>query len=143
METLASRLKWARAQRGLTPAALAKAACVLTSLVGDLEEGKRDGTRDLSSLAAALGVRPAWLETGQGDWREAVPDSAAPGLSSAPAAGPAPAGALGETIVQLGVLLSSLSPLARTSIAPLIARVAEDPDLAAEAARIADAIARS
>lgn len=142
METLASRLEWARAQRGLTQAALAKAACVLTSLVVDLEEGKRDGPRDLASLAAALGVRSAWLETGQGDWREPVPDRG-PSLSSVPVAGQAPAGALGETIVQLGVLLSSLSPLARSSIAPLIASVVEDPDLVAEAARIADAIARS
>lgn len=146
METLASRLKWAREQRGLTQAALAKAACMLTGRIADLEDGRRDQPRDLTSLAVALGVRPAWLESGQGDWREAAPGSREAGSSPVPAAGLAAAGTagtLGETIVQLGVLLSPLSPLARASIAPLIAKVAEDPGLAAEAARIADAIARS
>jgi hypothetical protein len=56
---------------------------------------------------------------------------------------PAPAAGLGDTIVQLGSQLSALSPLARASIAPLIAKLAENPELAAEAARLADAIARS
>jgi hypothetical protein len=50
---------------------------------------------------------------------------------------------IGATILQLGSQLTTLSPMARASIAPLIARVVENPDLAAEAARTADAIARS
>ena len=143
MDTPASRLKWARAQRGLTQAALAKAACVLTRWIDDLEEGRRAPPHDLSGLAAALGVRPAWLETGQGDWKAAAPGSSAPEQAPGQTAGPLPAGALGETIVQLGMLLSPLSPLARASIAPLLARMADDPALAAEAARMAEAIARS
>lgn len=145
METFGSRVRWAREQRGLTQAALAKATCVLTGAIGALEDGLRERPRDLSSLAAALRARPDWLATGQGDWKEAPPGAGA-GQATAAAGGaavPAPAAGLGDTIVQLGSQLSALSPLARASIAPLIAKLAENPELAAEAARLADAIARS
>lgn len=135
-------MKWARKQRGLTQAALAKAACVSTSSIGNLEAGIRDKPRDLVSLAVALGARPAWLASGQGDWEEASSGVGAIGQALGLAA-TRPVPTVGDTIIQLGALLSTLSPMARASIAPLIARVAEDPDLAAEAARTADAIARS
>lgn len=59
------------------------------------------------------------------------------------ATGAANATSIGNTISALGAQLSALSPLARASIVPLIVRVVENPDLAAEAARTADAIARS
>lgn len=142
MDTIGSRVKWAREQRGLTQPALAKAACVLTNLVGDLEEGRREAPRDLGSLAAALGVRPAWLATGQGDWQAVAPGGSAAGPSASFVARPAPAGALGEAIVQWGALLSPLSPLARACIGTLLAQVAANPALAPEAARLAEAIAR-
>lgn len=50
---------------------------------------------------------------------------------------------IGTTILELGAHIASLSPLNRASVIPLITKVLENPDLAAEAARTADAIARS
>ncbi|MGC3983547.1 MAG: helix-turn-helix transcriptional regulator [Pseudorhodoferax sp.] len=146
MESIGSRVKWARELRGLTQAALAKAACVLTSSIADLEAGTRDRPRDLPSLAFALGVRPAWLETGEGEWKEARPGgdpldhaSGSGGASGRPRA----ATGVGDAIAELGALLATLSPLARAGIAPLLAQVAGNPALAAQAAQLADAIARA
>jgi transcriptional regulator with XRE-family HTH domain len=140
MDTIGSRLKWAREQRGLTQAALARTACVLTHAIGQLEDGQRPPPSDVSSLANALGVSAAWLATGRGEWRPA-PVPGVGGQPSASASDASAAAALGATIVQLGLQLALLSPMARSSIAPLLAQVAQDPACAAEAARIADAIA--
>jgi DNA-binding XRE family transcriptional regulator len=140
MDTIGSRLKWAREQRGLTQAALARTARVLTHAIGQLEDGLRAPPTDVSSLASALGVSAAWLATGRGQWR-ATPVLGGCDQPSASASDAGAAGALGATIVQLGLQLALLSPMARSSIAPLLAQVAQDPECAAEAARIADAIA--
>ena len=145
MESIGARVKWARELRGLTQAALAKAACMLTSAIADLEAGVRDRPRDLTSLAAALGVRPEWLEEGKGEWKEGRPGSKALQLDSAASrlARTHTAESVGQAIVELGALLSTLSPLARASIAPLVLQIANDPSLAAHAAELADAIAHS
>jgi DNA-binding XRE family transcriptional regulator len=145
MESIGSRVKWARELRGLTQAALAKAACVLTSSIVDLEAGTRDRPRDLASLAFALGVRPAWLEDGKGDWPAARPGSDAvhQASESSGLARTCAAVSVGDAIVELGTLLSTLSPLARASIAPLLLQLADDPALAARAAVLANAIAQS
>jgi DNA-binding XRE family transcriptional regulator len=145
MESIGSRVKWARELRGLTQAALAKAACVLTSSIVDLEAGTRDRPRDLASLAFALGVRPAWLEDGKGDWQAARPGSDAvhQASESSGLARTCAAVSVGDAIVELGTLLSTLSPLARASIAPLLLQLADDPALAARAAVLANAIAQS
>ena len=144
VETIGSRVKWAREQRGLTQAALAKVAGVSTSSIGNLEAGIRDKPRDLVALAFALGARPAWLATGQGEWEEAPsPRGRTPPTIAEFAAELRAQTTVGATIMQLGAQLAALSPMSRASIAPLIARVVENPDLAAEAARTADAIARS
>nr|WP_186329773.1 helix-turn-helix transcriptional regulator [Variovorax boronicumulans] len=145
MASIGSRVKWARELRGLTQAALARSACVLTSSIVDLESGVRDRPRDLTTLAVALGVRTAWLETGEGDWKDSPPrsgsvDAALRGDGSAPAAA---ATGLGHAIAELGTALSALSSLARSGIAPLLAQVADDPALAAQVAQLADALAQA
>lgn len=145
MESIGSRVKWARELRGLTQAALAKAACVSTSSIVDLEAGTRDRPRDLTSLAFALGVRSAWLEDGKGDWQAARPGGNAvhQAFESNGLARTGAAARVGDAIVELGALLSPLSPLARASIAPLLLQLANDPALAARAAVLANAIAQA
>lgn len=145
MAPIGSRVKWARELRGLTQAALAKSACVLTSSIVDLEAGVRDRPRDLTTLAVALGVRPAWLETGEGDWKDSPPrsgseDAAGRADGSVPAAA---ATGLGHAIGELGTALSALSPLARCGIAPLLAQLADNPALAAQVAQLAEALAQA
>jgi len=82
VNTIAERLKWARAQRGMTQAQLAAAARVSTSAIGNVESGIRERPRDLLDIARALRASPTWLESGRGTWDDA-PDS---NVSSAPAA---------------------------------------------------------
>lgn len=72
LRTLGGRLKWARKKRQLSQAALAALAGVSQGTVGNIEAGIRDKPRELLSLAAALKVSPAWLETGKGDWEESA-----------------------------------------------------------------------
>ncbi|KQP41344.1 helix-turn-helix domain-containing protein [Pseudorhodoferax sp. Leaf274] len=144
MDSIGSRVKWARERRGLTQAALAKAICVLPGAIGELEAGTRDRPRDLPGLASALGVQVDWLATGQGGWEEAAAGSEVAGAAAGPGRGAVPtsrAATVGVTLVDLGAALSTLSPLARASIAPLLVQIAENPDVGARAAQIADAIA--
>lgn len=68
VKTLAERLRWAREQRGLTQAALAKKAGVAQGTIGNAESGVRKRPRELLQLAAALGASPVWLESGRGEW---------------------------------------------------------------------------
>ena len=46
--------------------ALAKKAGVSQSTIGNLEAGLRESPRQLLEIAAALGVSPLWLKTGEG-----------------------------------------------------------------------------
>ncbi len=66
METLAQRLKQARAERGFTQTQLAQAAGVAQSDISKLERGDAQKTANLVRLAMALGVSPSWLDTGDG-----------------------------------------------------------------------------
>lgn len=68
VNTIGERIKWAREQRGLSQAKVAKAAGVSTSTIGNLEAGLRDKPRELNAIAAALAASPAWLESGRGSW---------------------------------------------------------------------------
>ena len=146
MASIGSRVKWARELRGLTPAALAKSACVLTSSITELEAGVRDRPRDLTTLAVALGVRPAWLETGEGDWKDISPRGGSADHAERAEDGSVRASAatgLGHAIGELGTALSALSPLARLGIAPLLAQLADNPALAAQVAQMAEALAQA
>lgn len=69
VNTLAERLRWARAQRGLTQGQLAKRAGVSQGTIGNAESGIRDKPRELLKIARALQASPDWLESGRGDWR--------------------------------------------------------------------------
>jgi transcriptional regulator with XRE-family HTH domain len=72
VKTLPERLKDARDAKGWSQKTLAKEAGVSQGAIGNAEAGIRARLRDIVSIAAALGVRPEWLESGKGP-REAVP----------------------------------------------------------------------
>lgn len=65
-DTLAKRLAWARAQKGLSQEQLAKSAGVSQGTIGNLEAGIRNTARKITAIAAALGVAPGWLADGTG-----------------------------------------------------------------------------
>lgn len=91
VNTIGERLKWAREQRGMTQAALAKAAGVSTSTIGNLESGLREKPRDFLAIAAALRVNPYWLERKFGQWDEIrVPAPRGGSIEPAPARGEVP-----------------------------------------------------
>lgn len=81
MKTIGERLKWARAQRGMTQAALASEAKVSTSAIGNVESGLREKPRELNALARALRASATWLETGKGSWDSDNNVEAGPNLS--------------------------------------------------------------
>lgn len=86
MKTLAERLTWAREQKGLTQAALAKLGGVTQSTIGNLESGLRQSARRIIDIATALDVDPMWLANGEGEPKVAVPTSNVSDTASAPRA---------------------------------------------------------
>jgi phage repressor protein C with HTH and peptisase S24 domain len=66
VKSIAERVKWARNERGLTQAQLAKAARVAQGTIGNLESGARERPRELLAIAQALAVNPEWIESGKG-----------------------------------------------------------------------------
>ncbi|MDF3935473.1 XRE family transcriptional regulator [Pseudomonas citronellolis] len=64
--TLAERLKQAMAARNLKQETLAEAAGVSQNTIHKLTSGKAQSTRKLIEIAAALGVSPVWLGSGEG-----------------------------------------------------------------------------
>jgi len=66
VNTLAERLKSARELLSLSQTELAQRAKVSAGTIGNIESGTRKNPRDLLGIAAALGVRPEWLQHGQG-----------------------------------------------------------------------------
>lgn len=72
METLQDRLKEARRDAGLTQVQLAKRVGITQASYSELERGEGRGSKHIVPLAAALGVRPEWLQTG------GLPKTAAP-----------------------------------------------------------------
>ncbi|MCP1646417.1 phage repressor protein C with HTH and peptisase S24 domain [Pseudomonas citronellolis] len=71
--TLAERLKQAMAARNLKQESLAEAAGVSQNTIHKLTAGKAQSTRKLIEIAAALGVSPVWLGTGEGSPQAATP----------------------------------------------------------------------
>lgn len=67
MKTLATRLAWAREQKKLSQAQLAKKSGVSQSTIGNLEAGTRLTARNITVIATALEVNPIWLAEGKGD----------------------------------------------------------------------------
>lgn len=66
MKNLAARLAWARDQANLSQQALADRVGVAQSTIGNLESGLRQTSRNIASIAAALGVDALWLAEGKG-----------------------------------------------------------------------------
>lgn len=66
METLASRLKSARDEAGLSQEELAAKVGMTRGGIGHLETGRRDGSTHLPKIADALGVNALWLAEGKG-----------------------------------------------------------------------------
>lgn len=66
MKNLAERLSWARAQKSLSQASLAKLSGVNQSTIGNLESGIRMSARRIANIAEALGVNALWLAEGVG-----------------------------------------------------------------------------
>jgi transcriptional regulator with XRE-family HTH domain len=66
MDTLAKRLTWAREKKGMTQGALATAAKVSQSTIGNLEAGMRNTCRKIAVIASILDVDALWLAEGIG-----------------------------------------------------------------------------
>lgn len=64
MDTLASRLAFARKTRDLSQPALAKLAGLSQSAIGNIEAGIRGGASSLAQIAHALQVSYWWLRDG-------------------------------------------------------------------------------
>lgn len=137
-DSIGSRLKIAMSARGMSITSLSSCSGISYQGVRKivLAQTKNINASTCAMLATCLGVSPTWLGTGDGPM-DPQRNAAAPSVAAVDEP------TIGATILQLGSQLTTLSPMARASIAPLIARVVENPDLAAEAARTADAIARS
>lgn len=156
VKSIADRVKEARQKLGWSQARLAKEAGVSQGTIGNIESGVRKQPRELLSLASALNVSPNWLESGKGP---ESPNSGAP--KGEPVQGSFSMGdttsvftqdgrdpmqsmpTIGATILHLAALMAAINPMGRKSIAPLLASIAEQPDQAVGAAKMADAIASS
>lgn len=64
--SLKDRMKQARRAAGLTQAQLAKDASVSQQLISQLETGRAEGSTEIPTIAAILGVLPLWLAKGEG-----------------------------------------------------------------------------
>lgn len=82
-DLLKDRIKLARAKRGMTQGALAKAAGLKQPDISKLELGLIQQSTAMARLSAALNVPAAWLELGEGP----EPDWSDPGAPPAPPAG--------------------------------------------------------
>ena len=66
MDTVGGRIRAEREAQGVGRAALARAAGIAVSTLSDLELGLSKSTTALHRIAAHLGLRVEWLETGRG-----------------------------------------------------------------------------
>jgi transcriptional regulator with XRE-family HTH domain len=82
VNSIGERIAWAREERGITQAELARRAGVSQASIGGYESGLRKRPRELLSIARALEINPNWLETGEGRWDE-VPRFLGAGVSAA------------------------------------------------------------
>ncbi|GGX33124.1 hypothetical protein GCM10007242_45260 [Pigmentiphaga litoralis] len=70
VKTFRERLIQAREARGMTQEQLARASGVSQGAIGNYESGSRNSSRQVVSLASALGVRAEWLDNGKGPMSE-------------------------------------------------------------------------
>lgn len=73
LNTVGERIAWARSQRKITQAELARRAGVSQSAIASYEAGHRGRPRELVAIARSLDANVDWLDTGEGDWEGAEP----------------------------------------------------------------------
>jgi transcriptional regulator with XRE-family HTH domain len=71
--SVGQRLKDARKARKLTQERLSKMTGVSQSTISDVERGRNASTKELPTLAAALGVSALWIATGRGPRHDSAP----------------------------------------------------------------------
>ncbi|CAK0751420.1 hypothetical protein CCP3SC15_1780002 [Gammaproteobacteria bacterium] len=67
MRTLGERVVIARKAKGMTQGQVAMAAGMTQTMLSRIERGEAQSTKDIVSLAGALGVRPEWLDREEGE----------------------------------------------------------------------------
>jgi transcriptional regulator with XRE-family HTH domain len=117
VKTIADRTKEARERLGWTQPELAKRAGVAPGTIGNIEAGTRKNPRELLAIAAALGVNPQWLKSGEG------PEGASQAAQSIQPAQTMPTLAL--ALERLGMALATEMPEdVRQDVADLLGKLA-------------------
>lgn len=129
MEDVPARLKRLRKAAGLTQAALARAAGVVQSTIGNIESGTRGYGESLVDIAKVLRVPPEYLRCETNSY--ATLDASLP-LLTADASGAQPAhdGALSineETLRALGAALEAADAATRKSAVDMLKTYLENP----------------
>lgn len=78
MKSIGDRIREARTAKGMSQAELAKKIGLSQGTIGHIEAGRNEGSRHLALIAAALGVRAEYLQTGR---QESAADWPFPGVS--------------------------------------------------------------
>lgn len=76
MDSIGSRLKFARQTRKLSQEQLAERSGVAQPVISKIEKGKIDKPTGLNALARALPCNPDWLDIGDGEWDRPLPSTA-------------------------------------------------------------------
>ncbi|MBS0339822.1 MAG: helix-turn-helix transcriptional regulator [Proteobacteria bacterium] len=118
MDTIGSRLKAVRQEKGWSQLQLAEAAGVSQSAIGNIESGQRKRPRDLVSIGAALGVSAEWLETGKSE-------SERPVLRLVGADQPP---TVRDVVEQLAAIARKERPTLRKNLGNLLVELVEHPD---------------
>ena len=118
MDTIGSRLKAVRQEKGWSQLQLAEAAGVSQSAIGNIESGQRKRPRDLVSIGAALGVSAEWLETGKSE-------SERPALRLVGADEPP---TVRDVVEQLAAIARKERPTLRKNLGNLLVELVEHPD---------------
>ena len=115
VNTIADRMKSAREAKGWSQGRLAQEAKVTQGTIGNIESGARKRPRDLLAIAAALGVDPGWLQSGQESRQESrVEGNSHNTLVHLPVEQTAE-----QTLTKLGELLRNVAPDRREAVAGL------------------------
>lgn len=100
METLGSRIKWARLQRKMKRSQLSEKSGVPYPTLAGIENDDQESTTQLPAIQRALEARMEWLEAGVGEWdaRKAVTDG--------PPAAPVPDSELRSAVTALAKVVA-------------------------------------
>lgn len=129
---LAFNFSKALADSGVSPKAIAEKCDIIEQAVSNW---KRTGKISREHLPAIADLTGWTVERLLGKTASESPPKETEPVQPSPT--------IGTTILQLGALLATLNVMGRASIAPLIAKVVENPEMAEDAAKMADAIAQS